>query len=73
MPSSMARMKTSSSISSAAGMMPAAMIAETASEASSMVEKDARSVFTASGRWVRRTITAGHQAERALGAHHDAR
>jgi len=38
-------------------MMPARMIAETASEASSMVGKDARIVFTPSGRWVRRTIT----------------
>ena len=43
------------------------MIAETVSEASSIVENEARIVFTASGRWVSRTITAGDEAERALG------
>ncbi len=39
-------------------MMPAAMMAETASEASSMVANDARSVFTPSGTCMSRTITA---------------
>ena len=40
----MARTMTSSIISSAAGMMPSAMMAETASEASSMEANEARSV-----------------------------
>ena len=39
-------------------MMPAAMIAETASEASSMAGNDARIVFTASGAWRSRRVTA---------------
>ena len=47
-----------SSISSAAGTMPAAMIADTASEASSIAVNEARIVFTASAAWSRRTVTA---------------
>ena len=48
----------SSSISSAAGMIPAAMIADTVSDASSIDANGASTVRTASGRWVRRTVTA---------------
>ena len=58
MPSSMARTKNSSMISSADGTMPAAMIADTVSEASSSAEKDASSVFTPSGTRRSRTMTA---------------
>ena len=39
-------------------MIPAPTMAETVSEASSMVENDARSVLTPSGTWSSRTVTA---------------
>ena len=51
-------MIASSSISSAAGIMPEAMMADTVSEASTTERKAASTVFTASGRCVRRTVTA---------------
>ena len=54
----MARIMTSSSISRAAGVIPAAMIADTASAAASIDGNEARAVLTASGSWRRRTMTA---------------
>src|SRR6266478_3562074 len=54
----MARMIAASSISSAAGTMPAAMMADTASDASSIEAKAASAVRTPSGAWSSRTVTA---------------
>ncbi len=45
----MARIMTSSSISRAAGVIPAAMIADTASAAASIEANEASAVLTASG------------------------
>ena len=42
----------------AAGVMPPAMAADTTSDASMTVRNAASTVLTASGTWVRRTVTA---------------
>ena len=54
----MALMIAASSISSAAGTMPAAMISDTASDASVIEANVASAVFTASGAWSSRTVMA---------------
>ena len=51
-------MARASIISMAAGMTPAAMIADVAAPASSVERKPARRVWTSSGSRVRRTVTA---------------
>ena len=58
MPALIARMMASSSISIAAGVIPAAIAAETTREASTTEGNAASTVFTASGACVRRTVIA---------------